>query len=95
MKARNTVAVVASLVVIATALAFGVYMFLFGMGFAINYTYFPELRDYIDRLRPIVMGVTWVATFSTLSLIYMLVRSRRNSRQSNPTFREDSGGNDG
>jgi hypothetical protein len=70
-----------ALLTIATALAFGIYMFLFGMGFAINYTYFPELREYIDRIRPMIVGLTWVATFSTLSLIYVLLRDCRRARR--------------
>ena len=92
MRAGRTAAALACLLAVATALAFGIYMFLFGIGFAINYTYFPELRHLIDRLRPIVMGVTWVATFSTLSLIYVLVCNHLTSKRTDTSSQKDDHG---
>jgi hypothetical protein len=74
-------ALLMALVVLGSALAFVVYMVLFGIGFAINNTYFPELRDYIHRLMPWIMGLTWVACVSTTSLIYLLVRDFRKARK--------------
>jgi hypothetical protein len=68
------------LIVLASAIAFVAYMGLFGIAFMINNTYFPETREYHRMFALRIMIVTWIASFSTTSLIYAIYRNRKENK---------------
>jgi uncharacterized membrane protein len=72
--------VLLGLIAVASVIAFVAYMGLFGIAFAINGTYFPETRDYHRMFAPLIIAVTWVASFSTTSLAYVLYRNRKDNK---------------
>ena len=78
---RRRVLAVLALLALSIPVSFGIYTALFGFGFAINRFYFPETMEYVDRFVPYIVGVTWVATFSTMSSIFMFVLMRKKARQ--------------
>ena len=72
--------VILGLIALASMIAFVAYLGLFGIAFSINNQYFPETREYHQMFAPRIMALTWIASFSTTSLVYVLYRNRKENK---------------
>jgi hypothetical protein len=69
--------VILVLIGISTVAANIVYRFSFGVWFDVNGTYFPVTGNCYPLFASAIRRMTWLASSSTISLVYVLYRNRK------------------
>jgi hypothetical protein len=73
----RSLSIILALCLVSSLIAYGVYSLEFGVSFDINANYFPKTFVCRELYASGVQLMTWVACFSTISLVYVLYRNRK------------------
>ncbi len=76
----RSLSIILALGIVTSLVACGVYAFEFGVPFDINTNYFSETGACRELYAPGIKIMIWLASFSTVSLVYVLYHTRKVNR---------------